>query len=196
MQSSRDGLNGFGTLAIAIDALATMAMTASAAAMKDPFTKTGACPELKRENFTMGDNFTGRFIATNPNGDITLKSKFGTIQTALAPQQSIDCSAVPAGFKIEQWASELETAKIISLQNFTFDERGRVWAVEKFDYPNIMTDPFAGHDRIVILEDTDGDRVADKHTVFATGLNIPQGIEIVPQGVVVAMAPHMVLFED
>lgn len=127
-----------GTLAMAIAALATMTMTASAAAMKAPLTKTGACPELKRETFPMGDNFMGRFIATNLNGDITLKSKFGSIQTALAPQQSIDCSAVAAGFKIEQWTSELETAKIISLQNVTFDERGRVWAVETFDYPNIM----------------------------------------------------------
>jgi putative membrane-bound dehydrogenase-like protein len=32
--------------------------------------------------------------------------------------------------------------------------------------------------------------------VFVTGLNIPQGIEIVPQGIVVAMAPYMLLFED
>jgi putative membrane-bound dehydrogenase-like protein len=108
----------------------------------------------------------------------------------------MNCTEVPAGFKLEMWASEIDSGHIKSLQNFTFDERGRMWAVETFDYPNTVTAPFAGHDRVVILEDTDGDRVVDKHTVFVTGLNIPQGIEIVPQGIVVAMAPYMLLFED
>jgi putative membrane-bound dehydrogenase-like protein len=185
-------------------AAAVFAMTAAlpaathAAALKAPLTKTGACPELKREAFPMGDNFTGRYISNNPNGDITLKEpgKFGTIQSALTPEQSVNCTQVPAGLKIEQWASEKETGNIRSLQSFTFDERGRMWAVETFDYPNVIKDPFQGGDRIVILEDTDGDKVVDKHTVFVTGLNIPQGIEITPQGVVVAMAPHVVLFTD
>jgi putative membrane-bound dehydrogenase-like protein len=94
------------------------------------------------------------------------------------------------------WASELDPGFIKSIQSFTFDERGRMWAVETFDYPNTVTGPFAGHDRIVILEDTDGDHVVDKQKVFVTGLNIPGGIEVTPQGIVIAMSPHVVLFED
>jgi uncharacterized protein len=177
-------------------ALAGTFSLSGAAAFKAPLVKSGACPELKREVFPMGDNFTGRYISNNPNGDITLKTNFGTIQSALTPEQSINCTQVPTGLKLEMWGSENDPGKMISLQSFTFDERGRMWAVETFDYPNVIKDPFAGGDRVVILEDTDGDHVIDKHTVFVTGLNIPQGIEIVPQGIVVAMAPHVVLFED
>ncbi len=167
-----------------------------ARALKIPLTKSGTCPELKRENFPMGDNFTGRYLNTNPNGDITIKNNWGTIQSALTPENSVNCTQVPAGFKLEMWADETDVGTIKSLQNFAFDERGRMWAVETFDYPNVITDPFAGHDRIVILEDTDGDHVMDKHTVFATGLNIPQAIELTPQGVAVAITPHVILYKD
>lgn len=163
---------------------------------KVPLIKNGACPELKREAFAMGDNFAGRFLNTNPNGDFTAKDNWGTIQSALAPQASVNCTQAPTGLKVEMWANETDAGTIKSLQNFTFDERGRMWAVETFDYPNVLTDPFAGHDRIVILEDTDGDKVMDKHTVFATGLNIPQALDWTPQGLAVAMAPHVLLFTD
>ncbi len=161
-----------------------------AAALKIPLAPSGPCPELTRAAMPSPPRFQD-----NP-ADITIKKFPNTMQVDLPPEQSINCAQVPAEFKVETWASEKDVGNIKALQSFTFDERGRVWAVETFDYPNIVTDPFAGHDRIVILEDTDGDRVMDKHTVFVSGLNIPQGIEIVPQGVVVAMAPHLVLFVD
>ncbi len=196
VQRHRLGSLAMGLGAAAFAMAAPGAPSAYGAALKAPLTKTGACPELKREAFPMGDNFTGRYLNSNPNGDFTLKNNWGTIQSALPPEQSVNCTQVPTGFKVEQWASEKETGAINSLMNYAFDERGRMWAVETFDYPNKVTDPFAGHDRIVILEDTDGDHVVDKQTVFATGLNIPQGIELTPAGVVVAMAPHVVLFED
>ena len=186
---------GMGLAAFAC-ALAGSLSVSGAASLRAPLVKSGACPELKRETFPMGDNFTGRFISTNPNGDFTLKTNFGTIQSALPPEQSVNCTQVPAGFKVEMWGSELDAGNMKSLQSYTFDERGRVWAVETFDYPNVILDPFSGHDRIVILEDTDGDHVVDKQTVFVTGLNIPQGIEWTPQGIVIGMAPHVVLFED
>jgi uncharacterized protein len=153
-------------------------------------TNSGVCPELTRTAMPMPPRFQN-----NP-GDITIKKFPNTMQVDLSPEQSVNCAQTPLDFKVETWASEIDVGNIKALQAFTFDERGRVWAVETFDYPNIITEPFAGRDRVVILEDTDGDRVMDKHTVFVTGLNIPQGIEIVPKGVVVAMAPHLVLFED
>ncbi len=177
-----------------ITMMAVMAACALPAAA-GPLVKSGACPELKREAFPMGDDFYAR-MQEDLNGDWMLKDNRGTIQSALDPQASINCTQVAGGLKAEMWASESTPAKVLNIQAFTFDERGRMWAVETFDYPNVITAPFAGHDRVVILEDTDGDHVADKTTVFADKLNIPQGIEITPQGVVVAMPPHLVLFED
>jgi putative membrane-bound dehydrogenase-like protein len=174
----------------AVLALAGLSGLAQGAALKTPLTKTGNCPELARAPMPSPPRFQN-----NPN-DITIKKFPNTMQVDLSPEQSVNCAQSTSDFKIEMWASEKDAGNIKAVQNFTFDERGRVWAVETFDYPNTIKDPFAGGDRVVILEDTDGDRVMDKQTVFVSGLNIPQGIEIVPGGIIVAMAPHLVLFED
>src|SRR6185295_17153833 len=81
----------------------------------------------------------------------------------------------------------------------------RVWAVEPASYPNTIrpatgaiTDQkfVGGKDRIVILEDTDGDKVMDKFKVFRDGLNLPQSIECVNGGVIVSMTPYVVFFPN
>ena len=56
---------------------------------------------------------------------------------------------------------------------FTIDEKGRIWVVECFEYPKRTPKGKAPRDRIVILEDTDGDGVCDKRTVFAEGKDFP-----------------------
>lgn len=173
-----------------LSAAAALFAAAPVSALKVPLANTGVCPELARAPMASPPRFLN-----NP-ADITIKKFPNTMQVSLAPEQSIHCATAPSPFKVEQWASEADVGGIKALQAFAFDERGRVWAVETFDYPNTVKEPFAGGDRVVILEDSDGDRVMDRHTVFVSGLNIPQGIEIVPQGVVVAMAPHLVLFTD
>ncbi len=171
-------------------ALVACVLAGAPALASGPLTNTGVCPELVRINHELPERFL------NNTNDIMLKKYPGTIQAPLSPAQSVNCIQTPAGFRAELWASEETAGNIKAVQAFTFDERGRMWAVETLDYPNIITDPYAGHDRIIILEDTDGDGVADKHTVFAQGLNIPQGIEWTPGGLVVAMAPYLLLFED
>jgi len=57
-----------------------------------------------------------------------------------------------------------------------WDERGRLWICETFDYPNELQPIGQGRDRIQICEDTNGDFVADKFTVFAEKLSIPTAI--------------------
>ncbi len=180
-----------------------LALSASgAAAMKTPLTKTGPCPSsIPREKLLLTDIVYARFFTQDRTlaqqaAEMSPFKKDSTVQMPLDPDKSVNCTDVPTGLKVEMWASELDPGTIKSIQSFTFDERGRMWAVETFDYPNTVTGPFAGHDRIVILEDTDGDHIVDKEKVFVSGLNIPGGIEIVPQGVVIALSPHVVLFED
>lgn len=57
--------------------------------------------------------------------------------------------------------------------DFTWDERGRMWALEANDYPNrLLDDGEPGGDRVLILEDTNRDGSADQVTVFAEGLNL------------------------
>ena len=51
-------------------------------------------------------------------------------------------------------------------------------------------------DKLLILEDTDGDGKADKCSVFADGLHNPTGFEFVGKGVLIAQAPDIVYLED
>ncbi|HLP40929.1 MAG TPA: PVC-type heme-binding CxxCH protein [Fibrobacteria bacterium] len=170
-----------------------------------PLTKTGPCPNLTRYNAPAGENWAQFPIKPNPSSDFPTN----TIQNPLDPAQSINCIEVPSGLKAEVWASEKIasglTPEIGYLQHFTFDEKGRMWAVEPRSYPNIFRnasgnindDKFkGGTDRILILEDTNGDKVMDKVKVFRDGLNMPQGIEVVKGGVVVAMVPYLVFFPN
>jgi putative membrane-bound dehydrogenase-like protein len=166
------------------------AVPPDASVLGTPLSNSGTCPEFTRTAMPMPPRFLN-----NPN-DITQKKFPNTMQVDVPPERSVNCAQVPSDFKVELWASEKDVGNIKALQAFAFDERGRLWAVETFDYPNTITDPFSGHDRVVILEDTDGDHIMDKHTVFVSGISMAQGIEIVPGGVLVAMAPHIVLFED
>ena len=76
--------------------------------------------------------------------------------------------------------------------------KGPTWILETSDYPNRVTRGALGqgNDRLVILEDTDGDGLADKRTVFADGLNIPTGFVFANGGVIVQMAPYTLFLKD
>ncbi|MEZ6087524.1 MAG: c-type cytochrome [Pirellulaceae bacterium] len=74
-----------------------------------------------------------------------------------------------------------------------WDERGRLWVCETLDYPNELG---GNRDRIQICEDTDGDRIADKFTVFAEGLSIPTAIVIVRGGAVVQNGGETIYLKD
>jgi putative heme-binding domain-containing protein len=52
------------------------------------------------------------------------------------------------------------------------------------------------NDKILILEDTDGDGKADKCTVFADHLSNPTGLEFCPGGLLVAQGPDLMFIED
>ena len=51
-------------------------------------------------------------------------------------------------------------------------------------------------DKLLILEDTNGDGKADKRTVFAGDLNNPTGFEFYNGGVILAQAPNLVFLKD
>jgi putative membrane-bound dehydrogenase-like protein len=121
------------------------------------------------------------------------------VQRPLTPEQSIKCLQTPDGLKAELWASEDMFDGSMKVWTITFDEQGRAWLCETLDYPNVLYDPVfngQGHDRIRILEDTDGDRIADKSTVFVDGLNQPKSLVFTTDGIVVAVSPHFILFKD
>ncbi len=77
-----------------------------------------------------------------------------------------------------------------------FDARGRLWVASSEVYPQIEPGQVA-NDKIIVLEDTDGDGVCDVSTVFAEGLLIPTGV--IPDefgGAYVAASTELLHFAD
>ncbi len=99
------------------------------------------------------------------------------------------------GLKVNLFASEKEFPDLANPVQMTFDARGRLWVACWPTYPHYRPKS-PKNDKIIILEDVDGDGKADKQTTFADDLHCPTGFEIVPQGVLVAQAPDIMLMKD
>ena len=111
-----------------------------------------------------------------------------------APDVKEELSAfkVAEGFQVNLFAKDPMIANPI---NLNWDLRGRAWVSTSSTYPH----PRPGekpNDRIVILEDTDEDGVADKHTVFAEGLLVPHSVMPVPGGAYVCSATEVLFLTD
>jgi uncharacterized protein len=115
------------------------------------------------------------------------------MQNASTPQQATQSLIVPAGFRAQLFASEPMIVNPIAM---AWDERGRCWVAESPDYPNTLDENHVGKDRISILEDTDGDGVADKKTIFRDHLNLPTSILKVRGGILVTQAPDLLFLRD
>src|SRR5215212_4821642 len=75
---------------------------------------------------------------------------------------------LPEGFEVNLYAADPLLAKPIQMN---FDPQGRLWVASSEVYPQIKPGQ-AANDKIIVLEDADGDGKADKTTVFADGLLI------------------------
>jgi putative membrane-bound dehydrogenase-like protein len=114
-----------------------------------------------------------------------------TMQLPLSPEESMKHYSMPEGMALRLYADERNfESKPISMN---WDERGRLWICETLDYPNELG---KNRDRIKICEDTDGDNVADKFTIFAEGLSIPTAIMIYRGGAVVQNATETLYLKD
>ena len=100
---------------------------------------------------------------------------------------------VPDGFQVTLFAGEPDVVQPIAM---TTDDRGRLWVVECLSYPNWQTNGLAGHDRVIILEDRDGDgRFDTRHVFFDQGRNL-SGIALGFGGVWLCSAPQLIFIPD
>ena len=116
------------------------------------------------------------------------------MQKPLSPEESMKHMVVPQGFHVELFAAEPDIGgKPICM---AWDERGRLWVAESYDYPNELQPPGKGRDRIRILEDSDGDGRADKFTVFAEDLSIPTSMTFHRGGAIVQNGGQTLYLKD
>ena len=122
-----------------------------------------------------------------------------------SPQESLAALHLKPGFSATLVASEPLVQDPVFLD---WDARGRLWVVEMGDYPfapgekttngqigqGKVSDLQTG--RIKILEDTNGDGVYDKATLFLDGLTHPTSLAPWKGGVFVASIPDIFYAED
>lgn len=98
------------------------------------------------------------------------------------------------GVKATLFAAEPD---IYSVTNMDIDHRGRIWVCEVINYRSHNGERPEG-DRILILEDTDKDGVADTKKIFYQGRDIDSamGICVFGKHVIVSASPNIWMFTD
>lgn len=107
-------------------------------------------------------------------------------------EAQLEAFSLPEGASINLFAHEPAVKNPVHMN---WDERGRLWVVSSPLYPHIQPGE-EDNDRIIILEDADGDGVAEKHTVFADHLHIPTAILPGDGGCYVANAIEVLFLKD
>ena len=124
----------------------------------------------------------------------TVAEPISTMQKPLATEESIKHFVTPVDFEMKVFVTEEKLGgKPIAM---AWDEQGRLWVAITIDYPNEMQQPGQGRDKIVICEDTKGEGICDKVTVFADKLSIPTSLLPYAGGVIVHQAPHTLFLKD
>lgn len=126
-------------------------------------------------------------------------------QAQLPPEKALASFTVTdPELELSLWASE---PLFVNPTCFDIDHKNRVWVCESVNYRTQLRKTKLNRpegDRIVVLEDTDGDGKADKQTTFyqAPDFLAPLGVAVAPNldgkgcKVYVCHSPHIYLFED
>jgi putative heme-binding domain-containing protein len=119
----------------------------------------------------------------------------GGLHRFLSGEEAISKMIIGKGLKINLFASEKEFPEIANPVQMAWDAKGRLWVAAWPTYPH-WTPKQPMNDKLVILEDTDGDGKADKCTTFSDKLHNPTGFEFYNGGVLVAQAPDLMFLKD
>lgn len=125
------------------------------------------------------------------NLDLKLPEKYLSEETQLF---------LPPDLEATLWA---ESPKFYNPTNIDVDIKGRIWVTEAVNYRkyNNKAPHFkdrAEGDRVVILEDKDGDGVAESSKVFVQDKDLvaPLGISVIGNKTIVSCAPSLIVYTD
>ena len=106
-----------------------------------------------------------------------------------SPRAALRTIHIDKGFHAQLFVSEPMINSPVAMD---WDENGRIYVAEDTGYP-LDTRPIG---RIVLLEDTDGDGIPDRTTVFADHIVMPNGVMCWKGGILVTAAPDVWFFKD
>ncbi|AWL09642.1 hypothetical protein HME7025_01790 [Aquirufa nivalisilvae] len=124
----------------------------------------------------------------NPEKNGSLRYLYG--------EEALKSIQVPAGYKLELFASEEQFPNLAKPSQMTFDNKGRLWVAAMPTYPHYKPGDPKPNDKLLIYEDTNADGKADREIVFADHLQLPVGFEITQEGVFVSQGTNLVLLKD
>ena len=113
----------------------------------------------------------------------------------LSGQDAIGKMKVHSGMKVELVADEGMFPELVNPVAMSFDAKGRLWVAAWESYPHWRPDE-PMRDKILILEDTNGDGRTDRVKTFAGDLHNPISFEFWGKGVIVSLAPGIEYLED
>ncbi|HRQ90021.1 MAG TPA: cytochrome C, partial [Bacteroidia bacterium] len=109
-------------------------------------------------------------------------------------EEAARTAVLPEGFRLEVFAAEPEVRQPIGI---AFDGKGRLWVAECYTYAeNPRRWDLDLRDRVIVLEDTDGDGKADKRTVFWDQGTRLTSVAVGHGGVWVTCAPQLLFIPD
>ena len=101
---------------------------------------------------------------------------------------------VPDGLEVTVWAT---SPLFYNPTNIDVDRDGDIWVAEAVNYRGLHGKRPEG-DRIMVVQDTDGDGRADSSHVFVQDKELlaPMGVAVIDNQVVVANTPDMIVYTD
>lgn len=127
----------------------------------------------------------------NPNVDY--KDRLPRIPPR-SPAESMKAFHIEPGFRLDQVAAEPLTCSCVDL---CFDENGRLFVAEMVPYAENNSSAFGSPSgRVVMLEDTDGDGIFDRATVYVDKLVWPTGLTWCDGGLFIVAAPDILYCKD
>ena len=121
------------------------------------------------------------------------KPYVGSMAPALSPQEAEKRFTVPPGFEVRLFAAEPDVINPVAM---SFDEKGRLWVVELYEYPyeKPKGETRKGRDRVICLSDPDGVGHVTKRTVVVEGLWLATAITWGNGGIYVGQAPDLYFY--
>ena len=144
------------------------------------------------DDYVVNDNNTPEFVPVGTN-------KPGPLDDGAYPflggEEAIGKMTVAEGMAINLFASEETFPELQNPVQMAVDPDGRLWVAVWPSYPHWKPKDEM-NDKLLILEDTDGDGKADVCKTFADGLHNPTGFEFANGGVYVAQIPDVWFLRD